>query len=85
MPNGVRVQIRTRSGSLIAEGSFDAAHKGLAEDGTIELVGDCADGRRVSVRIDGEVLEEIDGPAIAASIRERGQRAENAVLERLRL
>ena len=85
MPHDVRVQIRTRSGHAIAEGTFQAAHKGLTEDGTIELVGDCEDGRRVTVRIAGEVLEEIDGPAIAASIRERARRAEDAVLARLRL
>ena len=85
MPPNVRVEIRTRSGYLVAEGAFRPSHTGLTDEGAVELVGDCEDGRRLTVRIAGELLEEIAGPAIATSIRERAQRAEDAVLARLGL
>ena len=85
MRASIEARVSTKSGGTVARGCFAVTYKGLTEDGTVELLGTDADGRRLSVKIPGEVLEEIDGPAIAESIREHGRRAEDAVLTRLRL
>lgn len=80
----VRVIWRGIDGELILEGSFQVLHKELGEDGTIDMV--LADPRRrVTLRIPCEVLEEVGRSARPEEIRASVARAEDHLIERLRL